>query len=56
MLEQGAGHAPAPFFEACFLTRGVPERRTIAIHCSGCRTLLYRYAKGGTVSLIKCFV
>jgi LSD1 subclass zinc finger protein len=31
-------------------------RRTIAIHCAGCRTLLYRYSKGGTGSLVKCFV
>ena len=32
------------------------ERRTIAIHCSKCRTLVYRYAKGGTGSLVKCLV
>ena len=32
------------------------ERRTIGIHCSGCRTLLYRYRKGGTGGLVKCFV
>lgn len=32
------------------------ERRTIAIHCSGCRSLLYRYRKGGTGGLVKCFV
>jgi uncharacterized Zn finger protein (UPF0148 family) len=32
------------------------ERRTIAIHCSKCRTLLYRYKKGGTGGLVKCFV
>ena len=31
-------------------------RRTIAIHCSGCRALLYRYAKGGTGGLVKCLV
>lgn len=31
-------------------------RRTISIHCSGCRTLLYKYRKGGTGSLVKCFV
>jgi len=30
-------------------------RRTIAIHCAGCRTLLYRYHKGGTGGLVKCF-
>lgn len=32
------------------------QRRTIAIHCSACRTLLYRYRKGGTGGLVKCFV
>ena len=32
------------------------QRRTIAIHCSACRTLLYRYKKGGTGGLVKCFV
>ena len=32
------------------------ERRTIAIHCARCRTLLYRYKKGGTGGLVKCFV
>ena len=32
------------------------DRRTIAIHCAGCRTLLYRYRKGGTGGLVKCFV
>jgi len=32
------------------------ERRTIGIHCAGCRTLLYRYRKGGTGALVKCFV
>ena len=31
-------------------------RRTIAIHCMKCRALLYRYAKGGTGGLVKCFV
>ena len=31
-------------------------RRTISIHCQSCRTLLYKYAKGGTGSLVKCFV
>jgi len=36
--------------------RGAPERRTIAIHCAKCRTLLYRYAKGGTGGLVKCYV
>jgi uncharacterized C2H2 Zn-finger protein len=32
------------------------KRRTISIHCAGCRNLLYRYRKGGTGGLIKCFV
>ncbi len=32
------------------------ERRTIGIHCAGCRSLLYRYKKGGTGALVKCFV
>jgi hypothetical protein len=32
------------------------ERRTIDIHCARCRTLLYRYAKGGTGGLVKCYV
>ena len=32
------------------------DARTIAIHCVGCRTLLYRYRKGGTGGLVKCFV
>lgn len=36
--------------------RGTPERRTIAIHCRACRNLLYRYRKGGTGGLVKCFV
>lgn len=31
-------------------------RRNIAIHCAGCRTLLYRYSKGGTGALVKCFL
>jgi len=41
-----------------FLLDGLREmtRRTIAIHCSGCRSLLYRYRKGGTGGLVKCFV
>lgn len=34
----------------------MPERRTIDIHCSRCRALLYRYKKGGTGGLVKCFV
>ena len=32
------------------------DRRTIAIHCLKCRTLLYRYRKGGSGGLVKCFV
>lgn len=36
--------------------KGAPKRRTISIHCLGCRTLLYRYRKGGTGSLVKCYV
>ncbi len=32
------------------------ERRTISIHCAGCRRLLYRYRKGGAGGLVKCFV
>jgi uncharacterized Zn finger protein (UPF0148 family) len=32
------------------------ERRTISIHCSRCRVLLYRYKKGGVGGLVKCFV
>lgn len=31
-------------------------KRTISIHCAGCRTLLYKYRKGGTGGLVKCFV
>jgi len=36
--------------------KGTPERRTISIHCQKCRTLLYRYKKGGTGGLVKCYV
>jgi LSD1 subclass zinc finger protein len=36
--------------------KGSPERRTIQIFCSGCRTRLYRYLKGGRGGLVKCFV
>jgi hypothetical protein len=32
------------------------ERRTISIHCSKCRVLLYTYKKGGAGGLVKCFV
>ena len=32
------------------------HRRTIGIHCTKCRILLYRYRKGGTGALVKCFV
>ena len=38
------------------MAKGDPERRTIAIHCAGCKSLLYRYRKGGTGGLVKCFV
>jgi hypothetical protein len=34
----------------------VDDARTISILCAGCRTLLYRYRKGGTGGLVKCFV
>lgn len=36
--------------------KGTAPRRTISIHCLKCRTLLYRYGKGGTGGLVKCFV
>ena len=29
--------------------------RTIAIHCAKCKALLYKYHKGGTGGLVKCF-
>ena len=32
------------------------DRRTISIHCSKCRTLLYKYRKGGRGGLVKCIV
>ena len=32
------------------------SRRTIDIHCKKCQTLLYRYRKGGTGGLVKCYV
>ena len=32
----------------------MPDRRTISIHCAKCRTLIYRYKKGGTGGLVKC--
>ena len=28
----------------------------IGIHCRKCRALLYKYSKGGTGGLVKCFV
>ena len=34
----------------------MPRLRTISIHCSRCRTLLYKYRKGGIGGLVKCFV
>ncbi|GAP75602.1 MULTISPECIES: hypothetical protein [Pseudoalteromonas] len=30
--------------------------RTVNIHCSQCRTKLYKYRKGGKGALIKCFI
>lgn len=30
--------------------------RTISIHCQRCGVLLYRYHKGGTGGLVKCFL
>ena len=35
---------------------GASRRRTISIHCAGCRCLLYRYRKGGSGGLVKCYV
>ena len=32
------------------------DRRTISIHCAKCRTLLYKYHKGGRGGLVKCIV
>lgn len=32
------------------------DRRTISIHCSKCRALLYKYRKGGRGGLVKCIV
>ena len=32
------------------------DRRTISIHCAKCRTLLYRYRKGGRGGLVKCII
>lgn len=32
------------------------ERKTISIFCAQCRTLLYKYRKGGDGGLVKCFV
>ncbi len=29
--------------------------RTVQVYCSGCKTLLYKYRKGGKGSLVKCF-
>ena len=33
----------------------LPERK-VSIHCAKCDERLYRYAKGGKGSLVKCFV
>jgi ribosomal protein S27E len=35
---------------------GVPNARTISIFCAKCSSLLYRYHKGGTGGLVKCFL
>ncbi len=35
---------------------GFSAARTIAIHCRRCGALLYRYRKGGTGGLVKCFL
>ena len=32
------------------------ERRTISIYCAKCKTLLYKYQKGGRGGLVKCLV
>ena len=32
------------------------KHRTVSIHCQKCRTLLYKYSKGGTGGLVKCFL
>ena len=32
------------------------DRRTISIHCAKCRTLLYKYRKGGRGGLVKCII
>ena len=32
------------------------KRRTISIHCAKCKTLLYKYKKGGRGGLVKCIV
>lgn len=30
--------------------------RSVQIFCSGCKTLLFKYRKGGKGSLVKCFI
>lgn len=30
--------------------------RTISVHCAKCRTLLYKYHKGGRGGLVKCLL
>lgn len=30
-------------------------KRVVAIYCSRCKTLLYKYQKGGKGALVKCF-
>jgi hypothetical protein len=38
-----------------YTKKTMPLYHTIKIYCSQCRTLLYKYQKGGTGSLSKCF-
>lgn len=38
------------------MAKGQPKRRTISIHCAKCKTLLYKYHKGGRGGLVKCLV
>jgi ribosomal protein S27E len=38
------------------MSAGPVGQRTIAIHCARCGVLLFRYHKGGTGGLVKCFL
>ncbi len=38
------------------MTSTSASTRAISIHCKKCQGLLYRYRKGGTGSLVKCFL